>query len=150
MPGATLGCHLNHWGGVTHIYISKLTIIGSDTGMSSDRCQAIIWTNAGIYLIGISEMLSKIRTFLFTKMHMNILSVKWRQFCFGLNVLFYHDVGEISYLSQSEAPNLVMWRVRVMQLMTPSPWIRGHSWHQFNVQEIGPIKCHWKHIAGQD
>ena len=27
---------------------------------------------------------------------------------------FYHDVGEISDLSQSEAPNLVMWRVKVI------------------------------------
>ena len=48
------------------------------------------------------------------------------------------DVGEISDLSQSEAPNLVMWRVRVMQLTTPSPWRRCHSWPQLNVQENGP------------
>ena len=37
--------------------------------------------------------------------------------------LFYHDVGEISDLSQSEEPNLVMWRVKVMvsrdKLCTP-------------------------------
>ena len=32
--------------------ISKLTIIGSDNGLSPDRCQVIIWTNAGILLIG--------------------------------------------------------------------------------------------------
>ena len=32
----------------------------------------------------------------------------------------------MSDLSQSEAPNLVMWRVRVMQLTTPAPWRRGH------------------------
>ena len=37
---------------VTHICDSKLTIIGSDTGLSPGRCQAIIWTNAGILLIG--------------------------------------------------------------------------------------------------
>ena len=35
---------------------------------------------------------------------------------------FYHDVGEISDLSQSEAPNLVMWRVMVMQ---PRPRLLG-------------------------
>ena len=51
---------------------------------------------------------------------------------------FYHDVGEISDLSQSEAPNLVMWQVRVMQPTTPSPWRLGRSWPQFNVQENGP------------
>ena len=32
--------------------VSKLTIIGSDNGLSPGRRQAIIWTNAGIVLIG--------------------------------------------------------------------------------------------------
>ena len=41
---------LTHWGGVTHICVSRLTIIGSDNGLSPDRRQAIIWTNAGILL----------------------------------------------------------------------------------------------------
>ena len=36
----------------TYIYVGKLTIIGSDKGLSPDRRQAIIWTNAGILLIG--------------------------------------------------------------------------------------------------
>ena len=39
-----------------------------------------------------------------------------------ISKLFYHDVGEISDLSQSEAPNLVMWRVMVMQ---PRPRLLG-------------------------
>ena len=34
-----------------HICISKLTIIGSDNGLSPGRRQAIIWTNARILLI---------------------------------------------------------------------------------------------------
>ena len=42
---------LTHEGRVTHICVSKLTIIGSDNGLSPDRRQAIIWTNAGILLI---------------------------------------------------------------------------------------------------
>ena len=37
---------------MTHICISKLAIIGSDNGLSPDKHQAIIWTNAGILLIG--------------------------------------------------------------------------------------------------
>ena len=45
-------CPLTHWGRVTHICVSKLTIIGSDNGLSPDRRQAIIWTNAGLLLIG--------------------------------------------------------------------------------------------------
>ena len=68
----------------------------------------------------------------------------------GDSYLFYHDVAEISDLSQSEALNLVMWRVRVMQPTTLSPWRRGSSWPQFNVQENGSMKCHLKYIAGQD
>ena len=42
---------LTHWGRVTHICVGKLTIIGSDNGLSPGRRQAIIWTNAGILLI---------------------------------------------------------------------------------------------------
>ena len=42
---------LTHWGWVTHICASKLTIIGSDNGLSTSRRQAIIWTSAGILLI---------------------------------------------------------------------------------------------------
>ena len=59
---------LTHWGWVTHICVSKLTIIGSDNGLSPDRHQAIIWTNAGLLLIGplgtnFSEILIEILTF---------------------------------------------------------------------------------------
>ena len=37
---------LTHWGRVTHVCDSKLTIISSDNGMSPDLRQAIVWTNA--------------------------------------------------------------------------------------------------------
>ena len=37
---------------MTHICVGKLTIIGSDNGLSPGRRQAIIWTSAGILLIG--------------------------------------------------------------------------------------------------
>ena len=39
---------------MTHICVGNLTIIGSDNGLSPGRRQAIIWTNAGILLIGSS------------------------------------------------------------------------------------------------
>ena len=45
-------CALTHWGRVTHMAISKLTIIGSDNGLSPSWSQAITWTNVGILLIG--------------------------------------------------------------------------------------------------
>ena len=83
---------LTHWGRVTHIWVGKLTIIDSDNGLSPGRRQAIIWTNAGILLIGplrtnFSEILIGIQTFSLRKMHLKILSAKWRPFCLGLNVL---------------------------------------------------------------
>ena len=43
---------LTHCGRVTYICISKLTIIGLDDSISTGRCQAIIWINAGVLLIG--------------------------------------------------------------------------------------------------
>ena len=96
--GLTICCQLclismlTHWGRVTHLCISKQTIIGSDNDLSPGRRQAIIWTNAGILLIGtlgtnFSEILIKIRIFSFKKMGLNVSSAKWRPFCLGLNVL---------------------------------------------------------------
>ena len=83
---------LTHWGRVTHICVVKLTIIGSDNGLSPGRRQAIIWTNAGILLIGplgtnFSEIVFGIKTSSFKKMHLKMSSAKWRPFCLGLNVL---------------------------------------------------------------
>ena len=83
---------LTHWGRVTHICVSKLTIIGSDNGLSPGRRQAIIWTNAGILLIGplgtnFSEILIGIQTFPFKKLRLRMSSAKWRPSCLGLNEL---------------------------------------------------------------
>ena len=55
-----------------HICLSKLTIIGWDNGLLPGRRQAIIWTNAGILLIGplginFCEILIKIFVFSFNK-----------------------------------------------------------------------------------
>ena len=82
---------LTHWGRVTHKCVCNLTIIGPDNGLSPGRRQAIIWTNDGILLIGplgtkFSEILIGIQTFSFKKIHLKMLSAKWRPFCLGLNV----------------------------------------------------------------
>ena len=78
---------------MTQIYVRKLTIFGSDNGLSPGRCQAIIWTKAGILLIlnlgtNFSEILSEIHELSFKNTHPKISSAKWRQFCLGLNVLY--------------------------------------------------------------
>ena len=76
---------LTHWGRVTHICVSKLTII-----------TAIIWTNAGILLIWpigtyFSEISFDIQTFSFKKIHFKMSSEKWWPFCLGPNVLNIQD-----------------------------------------------------------
>ena len=77
LPGPGARSRITHWGRVTHICIVKLTII---------------WTNAGILLIGplgtnFSEILFGIQTSSFKKMHLKMSSAKWRPFCLSLNVL---------------------------------------------------------------
>ena len=87
-------CHcimLTHWGRVTHICVSKLTIIGSDNGLLPGGRQVIIWTNDGILLIGtletnFREILSKIHIFSLKKVPLKLSSAKWQPFCICLNV----------------------------------------------------------------
>ena len=81
---------LTHWGRVTHICVSRLIITDWDNGLSPGRRQAIIWTNAGILLIGpvgtnFSDISIKILAFSFKKMPLKVSSAKRRPFCLGLN-----------------------------------------------------------------
>ena len=73
--------------------LTNITIIGSDNGLSPGRRQAIIWINAGIVLIrtlgtNFSEILGKIHSFSFKKMHLKMSSAKGRLFSLGLNELY--------------------------------------------------------------
>ena len=91
---------LTHWGRVTHICVSKLTIIGSDNGLSPGRHQAIIWTNAGILLMGplgtnFSEILIEIETFSFKNKYLKMSSAKGRLFSLGLNQLTHWLLGDV-------------------------------------------------------
>ena len=74
---------------MTHILVSKLTIIGPR--------QAIIWTSAGILLIRtlgsiFSEIVSEIHAFSFKKNAFENVVWKLRPFCLGLNVYIMHLV----------------------------------------------------------
>ena len=78
---------MRYWGRLMHICISKLTITGSDNGLSPGQCHAIIWNNAGILLIwplgiNFSEMLIKILIYSFKKIYL-----KFRPFCLSLHIL---------------------------------------------------------------
>ena len=77
-----------------HICVSNLAIIGADNGLMPGRLQPIIWTNAGISLIGplgtnFSEILIEICTFAFKKMHLKMTSAKWRTYCLWLKILYH-------------------------------------------------------------
>ena len=117
---------LTHWGQVTHICVSKLVNIGSDNGLSPGRRQGIIWTNAGILLIGplgtnFSENLIGIQTFSFKKMPLKMSSAKWRPFCLGLNVLIANcliNVG-IWYKVQIHA-HIIFLLPSILQYKTPN------------------------------
>ena len=78
-------CNLTHRGRVTHTCVDNLTIIGSDNGLSPGWRQAIVWTNAGILLIGtyrtnFNEILIKTHIF-------HLWKCIWKC-CLGLNVVF--------------------------------------------------------------
>ena len=124
---------LTHWGRVTHICISKLTIISSNNGLSPGRRQAIIWTNAGKLLFGppgtnFSEILIEIHTFSFKKMHFKMSSGKWRPFCLSLSVLTHLCIQDNLF---SKAPLLCWfwewWRELCTRLIHNVP-INGFSW----------------------
>ena len=92
---------------MTHICIGKLTIIGLDNGLLPKWHQAIIWTSAGILLIGPSgtnfcEILIGVQIFSFKKMYWKMSDARWHPFCLCLNVLtpcglviWHHKSGSI-------------------------------------------------------
>ena len=96
---------LTHWARVMHICISKLTIVASDNGLSPGRRQAIIWTNAGILLIGplgtnFNEILIEIHIISFKKFHLKMSSGKRRPSCLGLNVLTHWCLVAHIYINE--------------------------------------------------
>ena len=77
---------------MTQICIYKQTIIGSDNSLFPGQCQAIIWTNIGILLIGLlgtnfSEIFIKIQTSSLKKICLKMLSANCYPFRLGPNVL---------------------------------------------------------------
>ena len=111
--------YLTRWGRVTHICVGKLTIIGWDNGLSPGRRQAIIWTNAGILLIGtlginFSKISNEIRIFSFKKMGLKVSSAKWRPFCLGFNVLKPHQLGWRQWVQPTCQKYILMRQVMML------------------------------------
>ena len=79
-----------HYGRETHICVSKLGAIDSDNGLSTVRCQVIIWKNAGLILIGpLGSYLSEIviKAIFIQEKALEMSSAKQKPFYPGLNVL---------------------------------------------------------------
>ena len=94
---------LTHSGRVTHICVGKQTIIGSNNGLSPERRQALIWTNAGILWIGplgtnFSEILIEIQTLSWKKIRLKMSSAKCCLFRLVLNVLILPWIDRRRYL----------------------------------------------------
>ena len=99
---------LTHWGRVTHICVSRLTITGSDDRFSPGRCQAIIWTNARILLIGplgtnFSENLIEILAFSLKKMRLKVSSAKLAAILSRPQCVKYQSIIPISFRFTSPA-----------------------------------------------
>ena len=107
---------------ISCICVNKLSIIGSDNGLSPSRHQAIIWTNDGILLIwppgtNFNKMLIEIHTFSFKKMQVKVPSAKWRPFCLGLNVLMTSKYA-VRHFGQYCSLNYSSWnRLHIYQLI---------------------------------
>ena len=120
---------LTHWGRVTHICVGKLTTTGSDYGLSPGRRQTIIWTNAGILLIGplgtnFSEILIGVQAFSFKKMELKMSSAIWRPFCPGLDELTVvcRAAGQWQWLHREDSS---------VNIYTRSKAILQKNYHQF-------------------
>ena len=133
---------------MTHICIVKLTIIGSDNGLSPGRRQTIIWANAGILLIeplgtNFTEILHGIQTLSFKKMYLKMSSAKWRPFCLGLNVLNKQD-GAMTwerFLHYWPFVRGICWRIPVTKASYAGLWCF--------ICNVCQTSC-WTHSWGDD
>ena len=123
---------------MTHICVSKLTIIGSDNGLSPGRRQAIIWTNAGLLLIGplgtnFNEILIGIHIIPFKKIH---LKCRLENGGHLVSASMCWDRNTLNKLHQEH-----------------SYWCPGSSYHQVisshdaNLVECGYFCLPWKSIS---
>ena len=141
---------ISHWGRVTYICVSKLTIICSDNGLPPDRHQAIIWTNAGILLIrtlgtNFSEILGEIHSFSFKKMHLKMSSAKERLFGLGLNEWNVHCFTPV-LLYILQVKTLSIWSFLLCALSCDwSNWLSRHDNTLLTLNTI--ISTKWLYIS---
>ena len=137
-----------------HISVCKLTIIGSDNGLSPERRQAIIWTNAGILLTGplgtnFSEILIEIQTFSLKKIRLKMSSSKCCSFRLGLNVLKqpfnnwkfsgpWLGFGQLCDWGYSTWSSSSHYRNQCCNIVHSNPWNK----HHWNLKQNSYILIH--------
>ena len=143
LPPVNLYCHSNFhivcisrpktlWGQMTHICVSKLNIIGSDNGMSPGWRQAIIWTSAGILLMGPLGTNNEILIFIQENPFQNVVWIK-------VAILSQpHCVNDWSLLTNAMMMTRQLLTLRVFQLQG--------NFHKLLLVVILPIinlNCHF-------
>ena len=119
---------------MTHMCVRNLTIIGSDNGLAPGQRQAIIWTNARIFLIELLEttfadILCEIHPLSFKKRYLKTWSAKWRPFCLGPNVLnSQKTMLECVILTVLNGKITDIIRVCIFDIKQPNcRWLRRHE-----------------------
>ena len=136
---------------MTHICVGKLSIIGSDNGLSPKRHQAIIWNKDGILLIGplgtnFIEIFIEIQTFSLTEICLKMSSAKCCSFRLGLNVLKSDIYYIINYNFLEISINVFILHIKWLMCIFPNHDDRVTIRHQianlpssFNCNMIGWI-----------
>ena len=140
---------------MTHICVGKLIIIGSDNGLSPDRRQAIIWTNARLLSIGplrtyFNENLIKIQQFSLKKMPVKTSSAKYRPSCLSLNVLKWRSLQHytnVESVSMWWHHNALSWSYSTSNGTFPFPFPFAVVWYWSVLQARLP-KFQWNNLEG--
>ena len=130
--GKLNGSGLTYLNRVTHICVSKLTIIGSDNGLASARRRwNIVFTSIGPLGTNSSEILIEIRTFWLKKIHFNENVV--RSFCLCLNKLM--QAYRLYEYKQCINMKLAGWLLE--NTLSPS-WkrLRDFLWSFFKIKTV--------------
>ena len=142
---------------MTHVCVSKLTIIGSDNGLSPGRCQCIFWTNDKVLLNGplktkFGEILIEIHSFSFRKVHLKMSSK---------NGGYFNSLSILQWIVLQTTDLLWSWQVCIILIWILSstlPLIKSiclipltvgkyiKNWHTGVTQKVkwydhGPASC---------
>ena len=157
-----ISIYLTHWGQVTHICVSKLTVIGLDNGLSPGRHQAIIRTNARMLLTEpsgtkFSDIFIEIHTFSFKKMLREISSSKQQPSHPGISVLTHWGLDknggrlgdyilnsfshrELQYFSSQLHRSLLLW-IQINKSLLVQAIVRAPSQYKDRLIYVWRFPC---------